>query len=74
MTVVSLYSTAPLVFLMEQTVFYARRKLHICIKNYMQQSLFEKLTGLQPVKKLPEIYETRKVITAFTTARNLSLS
>ena len=36
--------------------------------------LLEKLTGLQPVKKFPEFYETRRFITAVTSARHLSLS
>ena len=34
----------------------------------------EKLTGPQPVKKLPAFYWTRRFITAFTTARHMSLS
>ena len=36
--------------------------------------LVEKLTGSQIVKKFPEFYGTRRYITAFTTARHLSLS
>jgi hypothetical protein len=36
--------------------------------------ILEKLTGSQPVKKLPAIYEIRRFITAFTSARHLSLS
>ena len=36
--------------------------------------LLEKLTGSQPVKKFPAFYRTRRFITAFTTARQLSLS
>jgi len=36
--------------------------------------LLEKLTGFQLVKKFPAFYGTRKFITAFTTARQLSLS
>jgi hypothetical protein len=36
--------------------------------------LLEKLTGLQLVKKLPAFYWTRRFITAFTSARHLSLS
>jgi hypothetical protein len=36
--------------------------------------LLEKLTGSQPGKKFPIFYGTRKFITAFTTARLLSLS
>jgi hypothetical protein len=36
--------------------------------------LLEKLTGLQPVKKFPAYYVTRRFITAFTSARHLSVS
>ena len=36
--------------------------------------LFEKLTGLQQVKKFPAFYGTRRFITALTSARHLSLS
>ena len=36
--------------------------------------LLEKLTGFQPVKKFPAFHGTRKYITAFTSARHLSLS
>ena len=36
--------------------------------------LLEKLTGLQLVKKFPAFYETRRLITALTSARHLSLS
>jgi len=36
--------------------------------------LLEKLTGLQLVKKFPAFYGTRRFITAFTNARQLSLS
>jgi hypothetical protein len=36
--------------------------------------LLEKLTGLQLLKKFPAFCETRKLITAFTSARHLSLS
>ena len=35
--------------------------------------LLEQLTGSQPVKKFPAFYETRKFITAFTSAHYLSL-
>ena len=40
----------------------------------MVQSPFEKLTGLQLVKKLPAFYGTRRFITALTSVRHLSLS
>ena len=36
--------------------------------------LFEKLTGLQLVKKFPAFHGTRKFITALTSVRQLSLS
>ena len=36
--------------------------------------LLHKLTGFQPVKKFPTFYGTWRFITAFTTARHLSLS
>jgi hypothetical protein len=36
--------------------------------------LLEKLTGLKLVKKIPTFYGTRMFITAFTSARHLSLS
>ena len=36
--------------------------------------LLEKLTGYQLVKKFPAFYETRRLITAFTSARHLSPS
>jgi hypothetical protein len=36
--------------------------------------LLEKLTGLQLVKKFPAFYGTGRFVTAFTSARHLSLS
>ena len=36
--------------------------------------VLEKLTGSQQVKKFPAIYGIRRFITAFTSARHLSLS
>jgi hypothetical protein len=36
--------------------------------------LLEKLTGLQLLKKFPALYGTRRFITAFTSARHLSLT
>jgi hypothetical protein len=36
--------------------------------------VLEKLTGLQPVKKFPAFYGTRKFIAAFTSVRHMSLS
>ena len=40
----------------------------------MEQSLFEKLNGFKLVKKFPAFCGTRRFITAFTSARHLSLS
>jgi hypothetical protein len=37
-------------------------------------TVLEKLTGLQLVKKLAAFYGSRRFITAFTSARHLSLS
>jgi len=37
-------------------------------------ALLEKLSGFKPVKKLPTFYRTRRFTTAFTSARQLSLS
>jgi hypothetical protein len=44
--------------------------------TYLQHGaeIFEKLTGLQTVKKFPTFKKTRKFITAFESARQLSLS
>ena len=42
--------------------------------NSMEQSPSEKLTGSQLLKKFPSFYGTRRFITAFTRARQLSLS
>jgi hypothetical protein len=36
-------------------------------------TVLEKLTSLQPFKKFPALYVTRRFITAFTSARHLSL-
>jgi hypothetical protein len=48
-----------------------------CLLTYLLTPwirVLEKLTGLQPVKKFPAFYGTRMFITAFTSARHLSLS
>ena len=42
--------------------------------NTCSTVLLEKLTGSQLVKKFPTFYESRRFITAFTSARHLSLS
>jgi hypothetical protein len=45
-----------------------------CLTNSMERSFLGKLTGSQLVKKFPSFYGTRRFITAFTSARHLSLS
>ena len=44
------------------------------LTNFLEQVFHEKLTGPQLVKKFPSFYGNRKFITAFTSARHLSLS
>ena len=52
--------------------------LHTYLLTYLlipwSRVLLEKLTGFQLVKKFPSFYGTRRFITAFTSARHLSLS
>ena len=45
-----------------------------CLLNPRSTVLLQKLTGSQLVKKFPAFYGNRRFITAFTTARRLSLS
>ena len=45
-----------------------------CILTPWSRALLEKPTGSQLVKKFPAFYETRRFITAFKRARNLSVS
>ena len=56
----------------------APTKLKNCTLTYLltpcSRVLLEKLTNFQPVKALNEFYGTRRFITAFTSARQLSLS
>jgi hypothetical protein len=59
-------------------------RVYVCViktkinLNYLltprSRVLLERLTGFQLVKKFPSFYGTRKFITAFTSARLLSLS
>jgi hypothetical protein len=58
------------------------RSIHIVLAAYLvtylltpySTVLVEKLTGLQLVKKFPAFYGTQKLNTAFTSARQLSVS
>ena len=45
-----------------------------CLLTPCSRVLLEKLTGCQLVKKFPVFYGTRRFITAFTSARHLSLT
>ena len=45
-----------------------------CVLTSWCRVLLEKLTGLQQVKKFPSFHGTRRVITALTNVRELSLS
>jgi hypothetical protein len=51
--------------------------VHYCLLTFLltpwSTVLLEKLTGLKLVKKFPAFYGTRRFITAFTSARHLSL-
>jgi hypothetical protein len=63
------------IFLLNESVakhsqIYTNILLHIP----WNRVLLEKLTGLKLVKKFLEFYGTRRVITAFISARHLSLS
>jgi len=46
--------------------------IYLCLS--VRPSVLEELTGSQPVKKFPSFYVTRRFITAFTSARHLSIS
>jgi hypothetical protein len=55
-------------------VFSEIKKKLIYLLTPWSRVLLEKLTGLKLVKKLPAFYATRRFITAFKTARQMSLS
>jgi hypothetical protein len=50
------------------------RKLAYFVLTPRGRALFEKVTGSQLVKEFPAFYGTLRFITAFTTARRLTLS
>ena len=55
-------------------VRYRRHVFTYLLTYSMDQSPFWELIGFLLVKKFPAFYETRRFITAFTSARHLSLS
>ena len=54
--------------------YHTRTRSHTYLLTPLCRVLLEKLTGLQLVKKFPEIHGTRRFITALTSVRHLSLS
>jgi hypothetical protein len=77
------YSEAPRVNFMarndvkDEFLTFRHMNLLTYLINYLLTTwsrVFEKLTGLQLVKKFPIFYGIRKFITTFTSARHLSLS
>ena len=57
-----------------QNVIYLLTYLLAYLLTPCSRALLEKLTGFQLVKKFPAFYGTRRFITTFTSARQLSLS
>jgi hypothetical protein len=57
-----------------QAVKYCRKNTYLHVLTPWSRVLLEKLTVLQLVKKFPAFYGTRRFITAFASARHLSLS
>ena len=53
-------------------MFYVHFLCNIVLLVAWSRVLLEKLTGFQLVKKFPTFYGTRRLITAFTSARHLS--
>ena len=51
-----------------------RTYVHTCLLTPWRRVLLEKLTGSRLVKKFYAFHGSRRVITAFTSARQLSLS
>ena len=61
-------------FLGFATIFLVLTYLLTHLLTPLSRFLLEKLIGFQLVKKFPAFYGTRRFITAFTSARHLSLS
>ena len=75
--VLMIISLAWLAFYYVQRFRYVHAKDRLSVSNLLtpwSRVLLEKLIGFQLVKKFPAFYGTRKFITAFTSARHLSLS
>jgi hypothetical protein len=64
-------------YIIREFIFLNPRNFKYCVTYFLtpwSRVLLEKLTGLQPVKKFPVFYGTRRFITSFTSARHLSVS
>ena len=73
MTIVWFYC-AILIYLLTYLLTYLGIYLLTYLLTPWSRVLLEKLTSSQLVKKFPALYGTRRFITAFTSARHLSLS
>jgi hypothetical protein len=71
------FSTETITYLLTYLLIYVLTYL-LTLLTYLltpcSTVLLEKLTASQSVKKFPTFYGTRRFITAFTSARHLSLS
>ena len=68
------FSTSPRLALSSVPASYSMGTYLLTYLLHAAESFFEKLTSFQLVKKFPAFYETWRFITAFTSARHLSLS
>ena len=57
-----------------ESVYVCITECDPCSLQYEAHPILKNLIGPQLVKKFPAFYETRRLITAFTKARHLSLS
>jgi hypothetical protein len=55
-------------------ILHREKKKLVIIITPWDRALLEKLKGSQQLKKFPAFYTTRRLTTAFTCARHLSLS
>jgi len=75
-----MYVKIIVVYIVLRNCLYVPTQLPSCRSKYpylltpLSRVLLEKLTGFQLLKKFPAFYGTQRFITAFTTARHLSLS
>ena len=63
-----------LIFQIEKSIIFRPHTSPTYLFTPWSRIVLEKLTGFQLLKKFPAFYGTRRFITAFTSARQLSLS